>query len=172
MSPNLISFGLTFHGVLATTKSAPKTNDSFLFILIGMAILVYIFVFRGKNQQRKRVVQQGKDVNIGDEVMLTSGIIGRITEIEGDRASIEIAPDIEIEVVRRAIAQRIDTPPDDDYDAPDAILAEPYGDDAGDDHDGDDHDGDDHTDDAYGSSDATGGSHDDPKDANSAEDDE
>ena len=40
--------------------------------------------------------------------MLTSGIIGRVEGFVGDRARIEIAPGMVIEVVRQAVAQRID----------------------------------------------------------------
>ena len=40
--------------------------------------------------------------------MLTSGIIGRVEGFVGDRAKIEIAPGMAIEVVRQAVAQRVD----------------------------------------------------------------
>jgi preprotein translocase subunit YajC len=108
MSSHISQLALTFHGLLATTSKTKSSGSSAtLFILIGFAILLYFLVFRGRNAKRRQAQQQAQAVNIGDEVMLTSGIIGRVTEIDGDRASIEIAPDIEIEVIRRAIAQRM-----------------------------------------------------------------
>lgn len=110
MSPHLIQTGLTLHdSVLGDVLGAAKKSSSsatFL-IFIGIIIVLYLVVLRPQSQKRKRAVQQGQTVDVGDEVMLSSGIIGRVTELEGDRASIEIAPDIEIEVVRRAIAQRL-----------------------------------------------------------------
>jgi hypothetical protein len=95
---------------------------------------------------------------IGDEVMLTSGIIGRVTTIDGDRATIEIAPEIEVEVVVRAIGQvlvtadaelSLDVPPDPGHDASDDDDEE-YDED---DDDQDVHEDDDQDDDEHGSDD-------------------
>ncbi len=110
MSPHLTQIGLTLHGsvlgVVATTKKPSSSSYGFL-VIIGIVVVLYLLVLRPQSQKRKRALQQGQQVAVGDEVMLSSGIIGRITELEGDRASVEIAPDIEIEVIRRAIAQRL-----------------------------------------------------------------
>jgi preprotein translocase subunit YajC len=133
MSSYLTQLALTSHGLVvlaasSATKTSTNSTTPFL-ILIGVVLLVYFFVFRGRNQQRRRATQDAQSVTVGDEVMLTSGIIGRITELDGDRASIEIAPDIEIEVVRRAIAQRVPPvePAEESDDAPgDGYSEAPY----------------------------------------------
>ena len=46
--------------------------------------------------------------------MLSSGIIGRVEGFVGDRARIEIAPGMVIEVMRQAVSQRVDEAPDAD----------------------------------------------------------
>jgi hypothetical protein len=75
-------------------------------------------------------MQVTKQISVGDKVMLSSGIIGRVDGFVGDRARIEIAPGLVIEVVRQAVTQRVD-------DATDAEV----------DHDGDStHDENDHDD--------------------------
>ena len=67
-----------------------------------------MFLIRPQRQRRQRAAQVGKQVAVGDKVMLTSGIIGQVEGFVGDRARIEIAPGMVIEVVRQAVAQRID----------------------------------------------------------------
>jgi len=169
MSSNLNQVGLTIHGLVlashmlaATTTTTKKSSSATLLIIVGLFLIVYLFVLRPRSQRMRRMQQTNQGADIGDEVMLTSGIIGRITDIEGDRATIEVAPEIEIEVVRRAIGQilnkaegdvSLDVAPDPAYDAD---LHE-HGDDDDHEHDdgGDDEEHDDEGDVADESSDAT-----------------
>jgi preprotein translocase subunit YajC len=99
---------ITFHG-LGLAAAKPKTSSSATSILILVVIvgIGYFLLIRPQRQRARKAQQQNQNVGVGDEVMLSSGIFGRVTGIEGDRASVEIAPDIEIEVVMRAIAQRV-----------------------------------------------------------------
>jgi preprotein translocase subunit YajC len=111
MSAYSAQLAVTLHGLLAnTSKTSTKTPTSSsapLLILLGIFVIAYFFFFRNRNQQRRKQMMDAKQVEVGDEVMLTSGIIGRITAISGDRANVEIAPDIEIEVVRAAIGRKL-----------------------------------------------------------------
>lgn len=129
MSPHLNQVALIFHGLVlaASSKTTTKSSSSAtLLLLIGLALLVYLFVLRPRSQRMRRAQQQTQGAGVGDEVMLASGIIGRVTSFEGDRATIEIAPEIEIEIVRRAISSVLvkaeeemsfDVPPDPGSDA-------------------------------------------------------
>ncbi|MHB1508470.1 MAG: preprotein translocase subunit YajC [Acidimicrobiales bacterium] len=101
--------GLVAHGLLLATATKSKSGSSAtLLLLVGFGLLVYLFVLRPRSQKMRKAQQQNRAVDVGDEVMLTSGIIGRVTGLEGDRATVEIAPEIEVEVIRRAIGQVLD----------------------------------------------------------------
>jgi preprotein translocase subunit YajC len=131
MSANFHSLGLLVHGLapglslLATTTTAAKKStssySSLIIIIVIFGALYFLFI-RPRSQRARAAQRQTQQANVGDEVMLTSGIIGRITEIEGDRASVEIAPDIEVEVVRRAIGQIL-VPGHQDFEPDDAPQA-------------------------------------------------
>jgi preprotein translocase subunit YajC len=162
MSSYLNHVGVTVHGLIlasstvTTTTAAPKktsTSSEFLIFIVIIGIAYFLFL-RPRSQKMKRAQLQRQAANIGDEVMLTSGIIGRVTSIEGDRASVEIAPEIEVEVVMRAIGQVLapadsdadllgDLPPDpghddsDDADEDDEDEHDRYDDDGSDDDDDD-----------------------------------
>ena len=60
-------------------------------------------------QRKKQKAQQNLIFTLGpgDEVVTSGGIYGGVTEVEGDVLYLEIAPDIEIKVAKRAIADRI-----------------------------------------------------------------
>jgi preprotein translocase subunit YajC len=128
MSSYFNQVGVTFHGLILA-KTTPKTttgsSTTTLLIFVLLFAALYFLVIRPRSQRNRRAVQQRGAANIGDEVMLTSGIIGRVTSLDGDRATIEIAPEIEVEVVLRAIGQvlepadaelPIDVPPDPGHD--------------------------------------------------------
>jgi preprotein translocase YajC subunit len=157
MSSYLNHVSFTVHGlvlaaakVTTTTKaSTTKSNPLLSYgILIFFGLAIYLLVLRPRQRTRQRQMQK-KGANIGDEVMLASGIIGRVTSLEGDRATVEIAPEIEIEVVSRSIAQVLVPAVADEWDG-DATVSEDPGahHDGHDQYDDDDHDDDDDYDDA------------------------
>ncbi|HKH88864.1 MAG TPA: preprotein translocase subunit YajC [Acidimicrobiales bacterium] len=158
---NYVSFAahsLVLASNVTTTTKAPAAKSNPLLsygILIFFGLAIYLLVLRPRQRTRQRQAQN-KQASIGDEVMLASGIIGRVTSLEGDRATVEIAPEIEIEVVSRSIAQVLVPAMQDDWESdPDSLSEDPGAvhpadEDAddenseyADDEDAEDHDGDD-----------------------------
>jgi preprotein translocase subunit YajC len=83
--------------------AASGGSSFFLIIIIAFAVLWLIVV----RPQRKRQTQQQQmlqELQIGDEVLTAGGIYGTITAIEEDRVTVQIAPTLEVQVARRAIA--------------------------------------------------------------------
>lgn len=142
MSPHLLLASAQFHDlVLATAKKTTTSSGaSTIIFILFIGAIAYFLLIRPQRRRARAAQQNQQTVQIGDEVMLTSGIIGRITWLEGDRARLEIAPGTEVEVVRAAIGRQLPPPvadeditvrPDEDYstgsDHPDALHL-PYGD--------------------------------------------
>lgn len=77
----------------------------------GIAVLLVLMVLP-QWQARRRRQKQMKAMGVGSEVMTVGGIIGKITYLDKDenRARIEIAPGVEIQVVLNAISQPIEPP--------------------------------------------------------------
>ena len=78
-----------------------------IFIVLLFAV-GYMFLIRPRRQRRQRQLQVSKQIEVGDKVLLSSGIIGRVEGFVGDHARIEVAPGVIIEVVRGAVSQRVD----------------------------------------------------------------
>jgi preprotein translocase subunit YajC len=98
----------------AAKKSTGGTTTLIFFVLLfGVG---YMFLIRPQRQRRQRQLQAGKQISVGDKVMLSSGIIGRVEGFVGDHARIEIAPGTVIEVIRAAVSQRVDEAAGDDHD--------------------------------------------------------
>lgn len=118
MSLHLASVSFVLHaGVIAATsaKKAPASSGSYSIVfLVLIAAAAYFLLIRPQRNRVRRAQQTQQAVQLGDQVMLTSGILGRVTWLEGDRARVEIAPNTEIEVLRAAIGRTIPSAVSDD----------------------------------------------------------
>jgi preprotein translocase subunit YajC len=85
--------------------------------LILMGGVFYFLLIRP--QQRRAKAQQAlvRSVDVGDEVVTTSGILGTILDVDEDEdiLTVEIAPGTQIRMVRAGVARRL-TEDDVEYD--------------------------------------------------------
>ena len=103
--------------VALLAAAAKKSSSSFTLIFIVLLFVVgYMFLIRPRRQRRQRQLQVSKQIEVGDKVLLSSGIIGRVDGFVGDHARIEVAPGVIIEVVRGAVSRRVDEAVDGGHD--------------------------------------------------------
>ena len=77
----------------------------YLLIIIAF-IFIYMVLLR---PQRRRQIEQARmlaSLKEGDEVVTAGGLYGTITGFQDDDPLVEIAPELEVRVARRAIAAR------------------------------------------------------------------
>jgi preprotein translocase subunit YajC len=101
-----------------------------LIVLAVTFLLLWVF-FILPQQRRVRAHQQlVAGLGEGDEVVLSAGIHGRITELGAEDLLLEVAPGVELRVARQAVLRRVETV---DADAlPPSAEAVTNGDSAGD----------------------------------------
>lgn len=73
-------------------------------LLLGV---MYFFLIVPQRKKQKAHTDLLGSLGPGDEVITSGGIFGGVTEVDGDNLYLEIAPDIEIKVSKRAIADRV-----------------------------------------------------------------
>ena len=66
-------------------------------------------VIRPAKRRQQEVTSLQSSIEVGQRVMMSSGVYGTIRAIADDRARLEIAPGTEIEIARAAIA-KVDSP--------------------------------------------------------------
>ena len=104
-----------------STNGGSSSGSSSLFpilLLLGIAALYLIVV---RPQRRKQKLQQSMqtDLAVGDEILTAGGLYGTVTQVGDDEVRVEIAPNVEIRLARRAIAAQLtehapaETPSDD-----------------------------------------------------------
>lgn len=89
--------------------------DQTLILIIG-AVLLIGMLFLPQWQARRRREKQMAEMRPGSEVMTIGGIIGKLTYIntKENRARIEIAPGVEIQVIVNGIGQVLTPATDED----------------------------------------------------------
>lgn len=94
--------------IFATTATT-ATTGSFLMTLVPMAFLFvvgYFFLIRPQKKREKEVQAMRSGIQVGDEVITSSGIIGRVVSIKEDSVVIETGTDrSKIRIMRWAIQQ-------------------------------------------------------------------
>jgi preprotein translocase subunit YajC len=101
-----------------------NTGGSLLGLLLPIAMiagLYFIMIRPQRNRQRQQQAMQSS-LHIGDEVVISGGMFGILTEIDDDAGTVrvEIAPGTQIRMLRQGVLQRVteDEIPDEDYDEP------------------------------------------------------
>jgi preprotein translocase subunit YajC len=109
---------LAITGVLAASSSGGSSFTLLLpLLLIGG---LYFLMIRPQQKRQQQQRQLANDLDPGDEIVTHGGMYGTVTEIDDDDGTIllEVAPNIEIRMLKQAVARRLvfddDQPGDDD----------------------------------------------------------
>ena len=77
--------------------------------LVAILALFWFMVIRPQQRRQKEVVALQNSIQVGQRVMMSSGVFGTVVSLTEDRARLEIAPGTQIEIARAAIA-KVDEP--------------------------------------------------------------
>jgi preprotein translocase subunit YajC len=98
------------HALSLLAADSKNSNPLGLFIpmiLIGAAM--YFLMIRPQRRKMRSQAELQSSINVGDEVMTTSGMYGFVTSLEGDIAWLEIDDDVQIRIARAALQRKVDT---------------------------------------------------------------
>jgi len=74
-------------------------------------VVMYLVLLRPQQQRVRRQRALVMSIDVGDEVVTAGGMIGRVVELSDDRAWIEVADDVVIEILRVAISRKTEAQP-------------------------------------------------------------
>ncbi|MDX6374120.1 MAG: preprotein translocase subunit YajC [Nocardioidaceae bacterium] len=73
--------------------------------LVGFALLLWLLLVRPQARRQRELVHMQSTLEVGDEVILTSGVYATIRGLDEDVAQVEIADGVTIKVARGAVGQ-------------------------------------------------------------------
>lgn len=95
------------HLSLLAAESSNPLPSLIIFMLIPVAM--YFLLVRPQRRRQREAVALQQSVEVGDEVMTTSGVYGFITGFDGDIAWLEIDDNVQIRIARQAVQRKVDT---------------------------------------------------------------
>jgi preprotein translocase subunit YajC len=93
--------------ILAAEKSSNPLGLFVPMILIGAAM--YFLMIRPQRRKVRAQATLQSSIEVGDEVMTTSGVYGFVTLIDGDIAWLEVDDNVQIRIARQALQRKVDT---------------------------------------------------------------
>lgn len=93
---------------LAASKSNPLVT---LLPVILIGVVFYFLLFRPQRRRQQQQAQMQRQVEPGQRVMTTAGMLADVVAVEDDAVVLEIAPGVEVRFVKAAIGQVL---PDDE----------------------------------------------------------
>ncbi len=91
----------------AAAEAAAKSSGSstFLILIVVFIGLIYFMAIRpGRNRQKKAAMQQNT-LRPGARVRTTAGMYATVVAVDGDDVVLEVAPDVEVRYIKRAIME-------------------------------------------------------------------
>lgn len=96
-----ISDAMAEAGANAATSSTDPLAS--LILPIGLVVLFYFFLIRPQSKRQKEHRQMVSDLQKGEEVITSGGILGKVTNVNDDFVTLEIAKDVSLNVQKSAI---------------------------------------------------------------------
>ncbi len=90
------------HAAAASSSGGSSTFIIFIIIIIGA---MYFLVMRPGRKRQQRTQQQQNAVQPGARVRTTAGMYATVVAVDGDDVILEVAPDVEVRYMKRAIME-------------------------------------------------------------------
>lgn len=84
--------------------AAPPGGELFqIFFLVGLFVLFYFIAIRPQRKRQKEHTEMVSALGKGDEVVTTSGILGKINRLEDNFVVLQVADNVELKFQRSFI---------------------------------------------------------------------
>ena len=110
----LVAMSLSPTALLAAEKSSGGGSAIFQLFFFGLIfVAMYFLLIRPQRRRAKEAQELVRAVQIGDQVQLSSGLIGFVTDFDkedqaGDVVWVDLAEGVEVRAMRSAIVRRIE----------------------------------------------------------------
>ena len=74
-----------------------------LILPIGLVVLFYFFLIRPQSKRQKEHKQMVSELKKGEEVITSGGILGKVTKVNDDFITLEIANDVSLNIQKSAV---------------------------------------------------------------------
>ncbi|MEM6318990.1 MAG: preprotein translocase subunit YajC [Bacteroidota bacterium] len=87
-------------------QAEPSLLNQLMFPAL-ILIVAYFFLVRPQSQKHKAQQKFSEEIAKGSSIVTTSGILGKITKIDGEVVTVEVSPKTYIQVLRSAVSKEL-----------------------------------------------------------------
>ena len=91
------------HGLVAQTQEGGGPGWITWGYLPLIFVAMYFLIIRPQQQQQKKQQELLNQLKKGDDVLLQSGIFGKVHEVRSDDLLVEVAPNVRLRVLKSAV---------------------------------------------------------------------
>ena len=91
--------------VAATSGKSGSSSYTFLLLIVLVFVGFYFLMIRPQRRRQQQAQQQQRTLTPGAQVRTTAGMYATVTAVDGDDVILEIAPGVEVRMMRRAIME-------------------------------------------------------------------
>ena len=73
-------------------------------MIVALFALLWLFILRPQRRRQMEQLQMQDTLHVGDEIVTAGGIRGHVRQLDDEVLKVEIAPDVEVRLDRRAVA--------------------------------------------------------------------
>jgi preprotein translocase subunit YajC len=73
-------------------------------VIVALFALLWLFILRPQRRRQMEQMQMQDTLHVGDEIVTAGGIRGQVRQLDDEVLKVEIAPDVEVRLDRRAVA--------------------------------------------------------------------
>ena len=95
-----ISDAIADAGAAASQTADPLAS---LILPIGLVVLFYFFLIRPQSKRQKEHKRLVNELQKGEEILTSGGILGKVTNIKDDFITLEIAKDVSLRIQKSAV---------------------------------------------------------------------
>ncbi|TLM77884.1 MAG: preprotein translocase subunit YajC [Actinobacteria bacterium] len=101
-------------GVARTARERGSTVGSIsqdtlnIILLVVMVAAFYLIIIRPQQMRQKQHTEMVRSLAAGDRVITAGGLLGTVTEVGEDEVLLEIAPGVEVRVVKDAVNRKVE----------------------------------------------------------------
>lgn len=92
---------------IAGPAKSPSGGASLYWVFIIVLVLFggYFLLTRRQRNQQRQIMEQQRGITPGQRVRTTAGMYATVAAVDGDDVVLEVAPDIEVRYMKRAIIE-------------------------------------------------------------------
>jgi len=84
--------------------SESSVFDPTIFLLIGFMVLIYFLMIRPENKRRKAHKTMLESLEVGDEVITSGGVLGRVTKVHDQYIDISVSNNVNLKFQKNSVS--------------------------------------------------------------------